>query len=155
MQRYEKGGHFVTIVVIIIVAIPLWLPAMLLTIDKYYFTPTRNIETTWNIDIPSGFKQKYHTSSDSIIARGDGYTVYETSGEISTFLEGFSFVKQPLIESYVTEIILRLSVSKDYRPPFKESYYYLQQYLGKDRLVIVYFPKTDQCFFVESFSWDK
>ena len=155
MQRYEKGGNFITIVIIIIAAIPLWLPVMLLTVDKYYFTPTRNIETNWNIDIPSGFKQIYHTSSDNIYARGDGYTVYETSGEVSTFLEGFYFVKQPSVESHVKEVIIRLLVSEDYHPPFEESYYYLQKYLGKDSLVIVCFPKTNQCFFVESFSWDR
>ncbi|HZK02383.1 MAG TPA: hypothetical protein VFC96_05940, partial [Anaerovoracaceae bacterium] len=71
------GENCIAIAIIIIVAIPLWLPVMVFTIDKFYFTPTRNIETVWNVNIPNGFNQIYHKSSDSIYARADNYTVYE------------------------------------------------------------------------------
>lgn len=154
-KRYDKGGNYLSIVIIILVAVPLWLPAMLFTIDKYYFTPTRNIETGWDIDIPSGFDQIYHTSSDNFYARGDSYTVYKISDEIAAFTEGYSFVKQPSAENYVQEVIANLSVPKDHRPPFKEPYCYMQKKSGGDRLVILCSPEANQCYFVESFSWDE
>ncbi len=154
-QRYGTGEIKISIAIIIIAAIPLWLPVVILLADKFYFTPTRNIETNWDIDIPSGFNQIYHVTSDDIYARADGYTVYETSGETSSFLKGFSFSKQFSVESFVKEIIMGLSVSKDYQPSFDEPYYYLQRYTYSDRLVVVYFPGDNRCFFIESFSWDE
>ena len=151
---YDKGELYISVIRIIIVAIPLWLPVMFFAADKFYFTPTRNIETNWEIEIPSDFNQIYHVTSDNIYARADGYTVYETPEEISSFLQGFSSTKQSSAESFVKKIIIRLSVSENYQPPFDESYYYLERYAQGDRLIVIYSPKSDRCFVIESFSWD-
>lgn len=156
-NSYDKrlGENYVAIALIIIVAIPLWLPVMVFAIDKFYFTPTRNIENSWDFNIPSDFKQVYHTSSDSIYARGDGYTVYETSGDVSGFIDKFYYANEPVVEDYIKGIIANLSVPKNYRPPFDDAYCYLHKSYGEDKLFVAYFPNTNRCFFIESFSWDR
>ncbi len=152
----QSGENYIAIAIIIIVSIPFWLPIMAYTVDKFYFTPTRNIENCWDIDVPSDFKQIYHVSSDSIYAKGDGYTVYETGDDISNFIDKFYYANEPVVEKYVKEIMAGLSVPKNYHPLFDKPYYYIMhKSYGGDKLVIAYFPGTNRCFFVESFSWDK
>ncbi len=152
----DSGEKYILTVLLIVIAIPFWLPPLIGMVDKYYFTPTRNIEDTWDMNVPAGFRQIYHVDTDTIYAKGLGYTVYETAETDKAFISGFSFTKQSSLENEVNETIRSLSVPKSYRPPFKEFYYSLQKYKSQSasRLVVLYFPDVKRCFFIESYSWD-
>lgn len=157
MKQYRDAGEkYILTVLLILISIPFWLPLLIGVVDKYYFTPTRTIEDTWDIDIPAGFRQIYHVDTDSFYAKGMGYTLYEVTEAEESFVKGFSFTKESSLEDNTNEIIGDLSIPKSYCPPFDEFYFSLQKYKKQSgsHLVVLYFPDAKRCFFIESYSWD-
>jgi len=43
-QHRDAGEKYILSVLLILIAIPFWLPILIGLVDKYYFTPTKNID---------------------------------------------------------------------------------------------------------------
>ena len=142
--------------VVLIAAIPVWVPCAAWAVDRYYLTPARQIEIAWDIELPEDFEQVCHATSDDLLGRNSSYTVYEHREVITPFLNGFSFVKDVEIEGFVKGQMKELAVAQEYRISFESRYYYLQRKDGSDRIVVIYSPESGRCYFVEQFilDWD-
>ena len=128
---------------------------IILSIDQFYYTPSRTIEERWDVTIPSTFSEIYHISSDNFYSAADSYTVYTSEDLPFSYLDHFSKMKSDSIEFFVKEISQNLEVEKKYRPDFNEDYYYRQyKKNGNDQLVILYEPNRNLCVYVQSCSWD-
>lgn len=153
MKPYmNKGVSCISIFIIIFAAAPFWIPAVVWAVDSCYFTPTRGIESKWGLEIPSDFKQVYHVTSDSILARSDSYTVYEPRGDIKSFLTGFSVTKNKEEEDYVKGIMRNLHVEEQYQASFDGPYCYYRIERWKEKLTVIYIPESKRFIFAESFT---
>jgi hypothetical protein len=158
--RYKK--LIITAAVLLAVIL---VPILLYFMGKSYFTHERAYELTWRINIPSGFKEKKHYTSEHGF-HGDGirFTIFNvidmnpslimnSAGNvlnIETFAGSSPADKNDDVEKLVKSIISRLQVDEENAPRFDESYSWkLLIKDGNSRLVMLYFPKSNLAYFAE------
>lgn len=151
---------FVIIVVIMAVAIPayLWNEA------KSSITHKSQYEHNWQLQLPSTFKElDQYTNQGGF--RGDGvrYTIFRTKekqlASIAQPYGGRKRIEQYSgdnlhdnerdIQKYVEDTLLPLDVPEDKTPDFNGVYSWQDFTYESDRLVVLYYPNKNICYFVE------
>ena len=162
-----KSNIIMIIFAIIIIVGIILIPALIYTAGKIYFTRERIYEGTWEINIPSNFKESYHYTSPRGF-QGDGirYTIFvatEMNSNISLIMNSTNRAKEietrtghskdgrsKDIERFVQAIITELAVPEKNKPPFDVFYMWQERIKhGSDILVILYFPHTNRVYFAE------
>ncbi len=150
---------------LVTIAGALIMAALLYHAEKNYRMPERIYETYWGIDIPSDFRELYHTSTPQSF-HGDGrrYTVIEAEKMNSPLMvnaangaketEVYTGTSQDErnkdIEQYMKAISASLEVPEENKPPFDEFYVWkeLKKY-GNNTLAVLYFPELCRVYFAE------
>ncbi|MEK3718413.1 hypothetical protein [Paenibacillus sp. FSL R7-0333] len=151
---------FVVIVVILAVAIPayLWNEA------KTNHSPKWQYESNWQLQLPSEFKElDQYTNQGGFRGEGVRYTIFRTKEkQLSTIVKpygGRKIIEQYSgdnlddnerdIQKYVEDTLLRLDVPEDKTPDFNGVYSWQDFNYESDRLVVLYYPNKNICYFVE------
>jgi len=120
---------------------------------KSYSSSARSLELYWGIQIPSDFKEVYHTSIVGFHGDGFRYTVFETHNNAHlSFIKVFHSQRNQTVEDFIDKVIDQLDVAENNVPSINQSYFWWvisgDKYYD-NTLVILYIPNDDKYYFIE------
>ncbi|OMF96888.1 hypothetical protein [Paenibacillus sp. FSL R7-0337] len=150
--------------VVLVVVIAIALPAYLWNEAKTDFSHKRQYERNWQLQLPSKFKElDQYTNQGGFRGEGLRYTIFRTKEkQLSSILKSTGGRKriehysgdtlqdnERDIQKYVENTLQPLDIPEDKTPNFNGVYSWQDFNYESDRLVVLYYPNKNICYFVE------
>ena len=147
------GNLLLTILAFIILTSPVSIPFTWYILGQIYYTPSYSLKTNWSIEIPDSLHQIYRFKHRGFHNDGINYSVFENN-DTWDIIYYFSSQKNETLEMEVETILNASDVPIDKEPPFTEEYlwHYMQNSYNGNKLYIVFFPTSNNFFFLELFA---
>lgn len=113
---------------------------------------TKIIYSNWDIKLPTPYKEIYYTDSgESFHGDGERYSVFQYKKE-KDILESLNWQdgKKSSIEESINEVLIKLNVSVENMPNFKNSYkYYATGKEDHSKIYFIFFTDTKKLHVIE------